>query len=400
MEELLMQKISDQGRLRPWMGIILFGVLMAFMIFVASPLQINYGIPGLIITEFGFLAMAVIYCLIRKVKISEVFPVKKIKLREFFGCILIAAGAFPISMILVFLTGIIFPTSTQEIGEMSTFLYDKLNYPLAILIIAFMPAICEEAIHRGAILSNFRSLKHDWVIVLIMGLLFGINHMSVLRFLMTTLLGVILSFVVVKRNNILLSMIMHFTNNFISVSLAYLTGGAGTAVSATASVDYTLLFGVYLILGFLSPIVITLGLMLVNPEGHKKIRFLYAGILAAVMLVSGCSVTAYKNSQNMILNTTFSYLVTAEEKDCSMIDFDVDKDCNASVVVVLTNADGDYQIRIDGDKGSSIINADVPDGHVRMLTYNVVLQEDHYTVTVVPGDNAIGEKPNIQITVK
>ena len=400
MEELLMQKISDQGRLRPWMGIVLFGVLMAFMLFVAAPLQINLGIPGLIITEIGFLALAVGYCLIRRVKISEVFPVKKIKLREFFGCLLIVIGAFPISMILVFLTGMIIPGSTKEIGDLSTFLYDSLNYPLAILIIALMPAVCEEAIHRGAILSNFRSLKHDWVIVLIMGLLFGINHLSVLRFLATMSMGLILSFVVVKKNNILLSMLMHFTNNLISVSLAYLTGSAGAASSAYSSIDYSSALGVYLILGFLSPVLITLGVMLVNPEGHKKIRFLYAGILATVMLVTGCSVTAFKSSKNMLLNTTFSYLVTAEEKDCSMIDFDVDNDRSATVAVVLTNAESDYQIRIDGDKGSNIINAEIPEGPIRMITYNVDLQADHYTVTVIPSDDAIGEHPYIQITVK
>ena len=203
-----MQKISDQGRLRPWMGILLFGVLMAFFIFVCAPLQLNLGIPGLIITELGFVALAVIYCLIRRVKIREVFPVKKIKVREFFGCILLAVGVFPVSLIMVALTAIIFPSSAAEAGELSNFIYGSLNYPLAVLIIALMPAICEEAIHRGAILSNFRGIKRDWVIVLIMGLMFGINHMSVLRFLSTMLFGMVLSYVVVKKNNILLSMLM------------------------------------------------------------------------------------------------------------------------------------------------------------------------------------------------
>lgn len=394
-----MQKISDQGRLRPWMGFLLFGVLMAFFIFVCAPLQQNLGIPGLIITELGFVAMAVIYCLIRKVKIKEVFPVKKIKVREFFGCILLVIGTFPISLILVALTAIIFPWSTSEAADLSSFIYGNLNYPLAILTVALMPAICEEAIHRGAILSNFRGLKRDWVIVLIMGLMFGINHMSVLRFLTTMFLGMVLSFVVVKKNNILLSIMMHFMNNFISVSIGYLSG-SGSSASAAASVDYTQALGVYLILGFTTPILITLGLMLIYPEGHKKIRFLFAGIMAAVMLASGIAITAISTSKNMILNTTFGYLVTAEEKECSMIDFTVEEDRTATVVVMVTNAEGDYNIRIDGDKGSNIINAPVPQGAIRMFTYDIGLQADHYTVTVVPDDNAIGEKPQIQITIR
>ena len=392
-----MQKISIQGKLRPLMGIILFGVLMAFMIFAATPLQLNLGIPGLILTEIGFVALAIGYCLITGIKLKEAFPVKKIKLRELFGCLLIVAGFYPVELLLVILTAVIFPNSVNEVGDLTSFLYDGLNYPLAILVVALVPAICEEAIHRGAILSSFRGLKHDWVIVLIMGLLFGINHLSVLRFLMTTAMGLFLSYVVVKRNNILLSMLMHFTNNAISVSIGYLTGSINSTPTAS---DYSAALGSYLILGFLAPVVITVGLMLVNPEGHKKIRFLYAGILAAVMLVSGIVTTAVSGSHNMILNSTFGYKVTAENEESTLADFDVENDCSATVVVILTNAESDYKVRIDGDKGSNIINADIPEGALRMMTYNVDLQADHYTVTVVAGENAIGEQPNIQITIR
>ncbi len=398
MEELLMQKISDQGRLRPWMGFVLFGVLMAFMIFAAYPLQTNFGILGLILTELGFLALAVGYCLIRKVKIREVFPVKKISIRDLAGSILLVIGVYPLAIISVAVMGLIFPSSAAEAGEISSFVYDSLNYPMAVLVIALLPAICEEAIHRGAILSSFRGIKHDWVILLIMSLLFGINHLTVLRFLFTAILGLILSYVVVKKNNILLSVIMHFTNNLISVSLGYLTGGADA--SAAVSVDYTSVLGVYMIIGFLSPVIITIALMLLNPESFRKIRFLYAGVLATVMLFSGFGITSYSSSTKMILNTTISYLVTADDRDCSMIDFDIEEERKATVIVVLTEAEGDYMISIDGDKGSNIINAEIPEGTMRMITYDVVLQADHYTVTVMPGEKAVGEHPNISITIR
>ena len=399
MEELLMEKLSDQGRLRPWMGFVLFGVVMAFFILVCAPLQQNLGIPGLVITELAFLAMAVIYCLIRKVKIKEVFPVKKVKVREVIGCILLVLGIFPVSLMLVALTAIIFPQAASEVGELNSFIFGNLNFPLAVLIVALLPAICEEAIHRGAILSNFRGIKHDWVIVLIMGIFFGINHMSVLRFLTTMTLGLFLSYVVVKKNNIILSMIMHFTNNFISVAISYALGQNGAAVSSSATVDYSAVIGTYMVIGFASPILITVGLMLVYPEGHKKIRFLYAGVMAAALLVGGFMINAGNAKKNMILSTTIGYLVTADDKDNSMIDFTVGEDRDATVVVTIMNAEGDYKVRIDGDKGSNIINAPVPKGMVRMITYNVSLQADHYVVTVEAENNAVGEKPQIQITI-
>lgn len=121
--------------------------------------------------------------------------------------------------------------------------------------------------------------------------------------------------------------------------------------------------------------------------------------MSAVMLAAGIGISALTVKKNMILDVTFGYLVTAEDMDCSMIDFTVEEDREATVVVMVTNADGDYRVRIDGDKGSNIINAPVPQGSLRMLSYNVGLQADHYTVTIVPDNNAIGEKPQFQITV-
>ncbi len=379
------------------MGLLLFTVVMALFLFAFTPLQLNLGIPGLIITELGFLVLAVVYCLVRKVKLTEMFPIKKVKVREVIGAVIMVLGMFPISIMLVAITALIFPAATAEIDELSSFIYDSLSFPAAVLLIALMPAVCEEAIHRGAILSHFRGIKHDWVIVLIMGLFFGINHMSVLRFLTTMTLGLFLTYVVVKKNNLLLSMIMHFTNNLISVVLSYAFDQGSTG---SASANYTAVLGTYLILGFLSPVLITLGLMLIYPEGHKKIKFLWAGILSVVMLVTGFGINVAVNAQNTLLNSMISYKITEEYQEDSSLYFDVEEDRTATVVVMVANAEGDYTVRIDGDSGSNIINAEIPEGTVRMVTYNVDLRPDHYTVTVIAGDNAIGENPQIQVTVQ
>ena len=392
-----MEKISDQGRLRPWMGFVLFTVVMLFFIFICAPLQTNLGIAGLVITEVAFLAIAVGYCLIRKVKIKEVFPIKKVKIREIIGCIFLILGAFPLSIISVAVTALIFPASAAEVGELTSFIYGDLNYPMAVLIVALLPAICEEAMHRGAILSNFRSIKYDWIIVLIMGLLFGINHVSILRFGSTMILGMVLSYVVVKKNNIILSMIMHFTNNLISVSAAYLSDSASVD---TSNVDYGSVLGIYLLIGFLSPIIITVGLLLLKPESHKKIRFLYAGIAAVVMLAAGIGLTVAESAKSTIINSTISYEVTLEAKDCVIGEFDIEEERSAAVAAIVANAEKGYMIRIDGDSGSNIINSEVPEGAVRMIAYNVELKPDHYVVTLVPDDDAVGEHPIVEIRIQ
>ena len=118
------------------------------------------------------------------------------------------------------------------------------------------------------------------------------------------------------------------------------------------------------------------------------------------MFISGTAYTAVVNQKNVLLNSTISYTVTTEDKVDSTLDFTVEEECESTVAVVLLNAEGDYTVRIDGDTGISVINAPVPKGMIRMMTYNVKLPPDHYVVTIEAGDNAVGEHPQIEITVQ
>lgn len=392
-----MEKISDQGRLRPWMGFVLFGILMCIFLVICTPLQLKLGIPGLVLTELIFGFIAVLYCLVTRVKIREVFRIKKFSAKDFFGCVFLLMGTFPLSILLCSLTALIFPWSSQEAADLSTMLYGDMSYPMCVLIVCVLPAICEEAIHRGAILSNFRSLKKDWVIVLIMGIFFGINHCSVLRFASTAILGAALSYVLVKKNNIILTMFMHFANNFVSANAGYFSNAAGADTSVAPDIGSYL--GVYLLLGFAAPIFIVLGMMLLDGKSHKKIRFLYAGIISAVMLITGIGMTvnlamhSAAFAKRQILNSTIGYTVTKAGTSDTDLSFDIEKDTSATISVNVKNAEGDYKIVIDGDKGSSVINAEVPAGDPRKITYNVALQPDHYRIKVDAGENAVGEKP-------
>src|SRR5690606_35829883 len=88
-------------------------------------------------------------------------------------------------------------------------------------VFAVMPAICEEALHRGFIQSTMRSIRFDWVIVLIMGFIFGVFHLDPVRFLGTAILGAVLSYVMVKTRNIFYPSFLHMINNAIPVILMY-----------------------------------------------------------------------------------------------------------------------------------------------------------------------------------
>jgi sodium transport system permease protein len=90
---------------------------------------------------------------------------------------------------------------------------------LTMFLVAFSPAVCEEALFRGFILSGLRSLG-QWPAIVISALLFAVAHGSIYRMLPTLFLGVLLGYVVWKTGSLLTGILIHGTNNGIAVWLA------------------------------------------------------------------------------------------------------------------------------------------------------------------------------------
>jgi membrane protease YdiL (CAAX protease family) len=82
-----------------------------------------------------------------------------------------------------------------------------------LLIIALSPALCEEALFRGVLASGLRRRIPAWAIVLAVGLLFGIFHLSLYRFVPTALSGMVLTYLVVRTGSIVCSALAHLTLN-------------------------------------------------------------------------------------------------------------------------------------------------------------------------------------------
>ncbi len=92
--------------------------------------------------------------------------------------------------------------------------------PIALLLVALAPAVCEELLFRGLVLSGLRKLG-PWVGVLLTALLFGLAHASVHRLLPTALLGVAFGVLVLRSGSIVPGMIAHGLNNGVAVLLVH-----------------------------------------------------------------------------------------------------------------------------------------------------------------------------------
>lgn len=289
-----MEKISTQAKWQPWKGVIFQVIALAVLICPGYVCQYFFGMWGLVITELVLLALAIITVLIKKTPLKEVFPVRMPTARDVAGTVILWMGILPLSLLSVLIMMMILPDSFVNTAGGMTELMTSETVILTIITVAILPPICEEALERGTVLSYFRSLKHDWVIVLIVGTFFGILHLDPVRFFTTAILGAAISYVVVKRNNMVLAALLHCINNSFSLAVTLFADSSGA--SADAETAATLIqdsgfiaIGSYLIVGCLSPMLIAVAIHLLNPG--KKLRnftrYIVAGVLCGVMFFSG-----------------------------------------------------------------------------------------------------------------
>lgn len=98
--------------------------------------------------------------------------------------------------------------------------YSTGNFFLQLFLVAVLPAIGEEFLHRGVVLQGIKHMGFKKAIF-ISSLLFGLIHFNIQQVSYAFVVGLILGLVAVVSKNIVPAMIIHFTNNAISTYLDF-----------------------------------------------------------------------------------------------------------------------------------------------------------------------------------
>jgi uncharacterized protein len=123
------------------------------------------------------------------------------------------------------------------------------EYILALIIMGFLPALCEETFFRGG-LQNFltRSTKMPWLSILIVSILFSAAHFSFYGFLSRLFLGIILGLLYQYSGKLWLNILAHFFNNALAVTVIYVLKTQGKSVKeAIAENSSSGLWGILLL---------------------------------------------------------------------------------------------------------------------------------------------------------
>jgi membrane protease YdiL (CAAX protease family) len=198
-----------------------FVVGMVLLFFLGGWMQINFGMVGMIGTELLILAIAVLSALAGRVKLSQAFRVRRSGILEWLGSLAVYLAAFCGSLAASMLLVQLFP-AISETGEALSGFITSGGLVLALIGVVLLPGICEEAWHRGYLLSSLGSIRSVAVRVIIMGIVFGVFHLDHTRLAQTMILGFALSYMRIKTDNMLVPVAMHCLNNLFSVSMTFL----------------------------------------------------------------------------------------------------------------------------------------------------------------------------------
>lgn len=109
----------------------------------------------------------------------------------------------------------------EQVKLMATF-KTPTDYIGALFIIALMPAIVEEVFFRGSLQSSItRSIKVPWLAIIITSIIFSVVHFSWYGFIPRVALGMLLGYIFYYTGNLWYSIIGHFFNNALMVTVLY-----------------------------------------------------------------------------------------------------------------------------------------------------------------------------------
>jgi membrane protease YdiL (CAAX protease family) len=350
---------------------------------LAFMLQEAFGLYGLAVTEILILGFAILPLYFFKDSLKEIFKFKKPKLSHIIGSIILWLGTYLLVILVTQVTLYFFGEGFNELSDEMKGFFTSVPLPLALIIVAVLPAVCEELLHRGLIQYTFRTFDH-WKIVLIMGIIFGFFHLDPYRFLPTAILGALLTYTMLETKNILIPMLIHFINNALAVVLSF-QNIENNLVQSFSKSQQVISIGSLLLLAAIVPFIFLVGIKLIRGKVFKAFkikRVLYLSLVSLLIFLSGFGVLMTVEMDRIykpIFETNFEGSFSSNQPH--EFTFEVEE-----------SKDYDYDLAIDIEKGLAEFYIKDSKGHViigftaEYMTGNgrEYLKADQYTLGLVP----------------
>ena len=205
----------------PGVSLFIFTMCLLLLFYAGTYAQAELAIWGIVVTQWGLFLIPTLFVLwYVRVDLRNALSLRMPGPGVWLAGLVIASGWAVLSLQLsVWQQKIIpFPEDLAKEMERLTGLGDQPLWFL-LLVLALSPAICEEVVFRGAILSGLRKYLPWWALLVVVGIAFGLAHISIHRMFLTALSGMVLTYIVWRSGSIFPGMLTHFIINATGVFL-------------------------------------------------------------------------------------------------------------------------------------------------------------------------------------
>ncbi|MCP4245428.1 MAG: CPBP family intramembrane metalloprotease [bacterium] len=208
-------------------AVLVVAVLFPVWFYVQSSVQSGDGYDqalrrtGVLMPIF-FVLVPVAVCLYFKINIARTFALAAPPGRHLLAGALIGLSAWVLGHELSVAQRAILPApdALAESNEVLMGALAQLTPWMALLLLAIIPAFCEEALFRGFLLGGLGTTARKWTAIVAAGCIFGVFHYYIFKFPVTALLGMLLGYLCWQSRSLWPGVLMHALHNSIPVSLA------------------------------------------------------------------------------------------------------------------------------------------------------------------------------------
>ncbi|MEP7122459.1 MAG: ABC transporter permease subunit/CPBP intramembrane protease [Byssovorax sp.] len=196
-----------------------FGAIFV-LFFYGSLLLERFGVvTALLLTQYGFFLLpAVGVVLLFGFSTRETLALRLPSPRSTLAAVVLGLSAWAVAIGLLLRLVPVPESLARSLGDL--LLLGGKPFFVVFVVFALTPALCEELLFRGLLLSGLRKLGPT-AAVIITSLLFGLAHASVYRLLPTAFLGAVIGLTRLRTRSIFPGMIIHALNNGLALALLY-----------------------------------------------------------------------------------------------------------------------------------------------------------------------------------
>jgi membrane protease YdiL (CAAX protease family) len=206
---------------------LLFFFLLVPIVFLGGTLFQSWSLTGgTLLMEWGLILLPTyLYLRRRRKDIRKILRLSLPSPRHLLGSLILSASLVPLVAEVAVLQDLVIPIPEDLVAAMKDAFTVGPGESILLAFVAFSvtPAVCEEVLFRGFLLSGLASVLGERGAVVMTGILFGLFHLNLYRFAPTAIIGIVIGLVVLASSSLATGILSHAVNNAIALAILNLS---------------------------------------------------------------------------------------------------------------------------------------------------------------------------------